>query len=1049
MKKLLASTSAVLFSFSLLALGAASQTPPANPYEAAMSMLRFRSVGPASMDGRIDRIAVPLQDPGTIYVGAATGGLWKSVNRGTTWFPIFDHEPALSIGFVAVAPSNPQIVWVGTGEANNRQSSSWGEGIFKSTDGGQTWTAEGLKNSYQISSILIDPTNPRIVYAGALGNLWGPGGQRGLYKTTDGGANWTRILYTDDNTGVADLAMDPQNPLTIYCAMYERRRSVFGMLGSGPGSALYKSTDGGATWQKIIKGLPYEKGGDKTGRIGISVYPRDPRIVYARVQYGGSSFGGGGGSGIYRSMDGGQTWQKRSDIDPRPAYFQQILVDPNNFLRVWLGGGGLAHSNDGGRTWKPEPNQQGLQSIHADVHAIWIDANNSNYMMAGDDGGLDISEDSGHTWDFASAIPVGQPYHVAVDNAKPYHICGGFQDNGAWCGPNRTRNPKGVLNRDWLDLMDGDGFNVIPDPRNPAEVFTQAQNGKLIRENLKNNEYALIRPMPKSLDAKPFRWHWNTPVVVLPNGDIFTAANVVFKSTDQGNTWTQISPDLTTNPNPKSLKIMDQVVRPEGYPCLTALAVSPLDENVIWAGAQDGSLHVTKDGGKTWTDLAASSGLPQGQYVSSIAASNFAPGIAFLTYDGHRQNDYNVYVFRTDDYGQTWQPITNGLPADRSTAQVVYQDPFNKNLLFLGEEMGFYVSFNRGDSWMPFQLNMPHVMVDWVTEQRRTHDLVVAAYGRAFWVLDDIRSLEALSPDVMQAGLHVFPTDAGIEWNLFDHNDGTLGDTHFVAPNPANGGVVDAFLSNVPNDNTKIHVKVTDAAGATVRQFDVAGHNGINRVVWDLRWPTLEPIPQPQLDANQSGFYNGAVQGPFVAAGTYTVTLSADGATGSVPLAVQTDPGVHITAAAEAERQQAIAAAYKVYGETVASTKQIRALTKSLAATQKSYAHPPAEVKTMLDGLVKNAGALEKTIAGGRGFGEGGGSGATPLHTAAMRVLFGLENYSQAPTASQRSVLAQVTGGEREASARLQTMMNTDLANLNAAMRKAGMAYVTVASPEK
>lgn len=1046
MRNLIASACLLLLAVPLAGVRAGAQAP-ANPYESAMHMLRFRNIGPANMDGRIDRFAVPLQDPNTIYVGAATGGLWKTTNRGTTWYPVFDSEPALSIGNVAVAPSNPQIVWVGTGEANNRQTSSWGMGVYKSTNGGQSWTSEGLKDSFQISSILIDPTNPEIVYVGVLGNLWGPGGERGLYKTTDGGANWKRILYTDENTGVADLAQDPQNPLTIFAAMYERRRSVFGMLGAGSSSALYKSTDGGATWQKLVRGLPYEHGGD-TGRIGISIYPRDPRIVYARVQFGGAEFGGGKGTGIYRSTDGGQTWQQRSNIDPRPEYFQQILVDPNNYLRVWLGGGGLAHSNDGGKTWKPEPNQQGLQSIHADVHAIWIDPGNSNYMLAGDDGGVDISEDSGRTWRFASSIPVGQPYHVATDNETPFHICGGFQDNGAWCGVVRTRNPKGILNYDWQDLMDGDGFNVIPNPRNPSVVFTQAQSGKLIREDLQNNEYALLRPMPKSLDAKPFRWHWNTPVVVLPNGDIFTAANVVFKSTDSGNTWNQISPDLTTNPDPKTLKIMGKVVRPEGYPALTALAVSPLDENVIWTGAEDGSLHLSKDGGKTWTNLAAASGLPQGQYVSSLAASHFNAGTAFLTYDGHRQNDFHVYVFRTDDYGQSWQPITAGLPDDRATAQVVYQDPFNKNLLFLGTEMGFYVSFDRGAQWLPFQLNMPHVMVDDVTVQPRTHDLVVAAYGRAFWVLDDIRSLESLSPDVMQAALHVFPTDAGIEWRLFDHRNGTLGDTQFVAPNSPDGGIIDVYLSNVPKDDTKVHVKVTDAQHATVREFDVAGHNGINRVVWDLRWPTPEPPPQPQLDANQSGFYNGAVQAPFVAPGTYTVTVSADGASGSQSLQVQDDPAVHISPAAQAARQRAIASAFKLYNETVTDSKQIRALTKSLAATQKAYANPPAQVKTMLDALVKSAGTLQRTIAGGRP-GEFGGGGATPLHSAAMRLLYSLQNVSQAPTGSQRSILAQLTASVREASTSLSTLTGTDLAKLNTAMRKAGMAYVTVAAQEK
>ena len=398
-----------------LAFSQSEVTASDKPYQDAVQRFAFRSIGPASMDGRIDAFAVPRHDPNTIYVASATGGVWKSTNRGTTWRPIFDEQPVSSIGAIQIAPSDPSIVWVGTGEANNRQTSSWGDGVYRSTDAGTTWRHMGLDDSFQISRIVIDPANPQIVYVAALGNLWGSGGERGLYKTEDGGKTWQRVLYQDENTGIADVEMDPQSSQTLFASAYERRRTVFGMNGGGPSSALYKTTDGGATWRKLYKGLPYEHGGVDTGRIGISIYPRDPRIVYARVESADKS-------GVFRSMDGGETWEKLSGVDPRPSYFPQILVDPNNYLRIWLPGGGLAHSDDGGKTFLPDPDKQGLQTIHADFHAVWIDPDDSNYMISGSDGGVYISHDSGDKWDYINTIPVGQVYAVATDTELPYHL---------------------------------------------------------------------------------------------------------------------------------------------------------------------------------------------------------------------------------------------------------------------------------------------------------------------------------------------------------------------------------------------------------------------------------------------------------------------------------------------------------------------------------------------------------------------------------------------------------------------------------------------------
>lgn len=1023
-------------------------------YQSATRHLAFRSIGPANMDGRIDAFAVPTGEPNVIFVASATGGVWKSVNGGTTWKPVFDREPVSSIGAITVAPSDPSIVWVGTGEANNRQSSSWGAGVFKSTDGGDTWTRMGLDDTLQISRIAIDPTNSQVVYVAALGDLWGPSEARGLYKSTDGGKTWAKVLYISENTGIADLEMDPQSPGTLYAAAYERRRTVYGMNGGGPESALYKTTDGGATWKKLVQGLPYEKGGD-TGRIGVSIYPRDTRILYARVEYGAS--GGMGGGGVYRSEDGGETWEKRSPVDPRPSYFYQILVDPNNYLRVWLPGGGLAHSDDGGKTWQPNPAQQGLQTIHADFHSVWIDPDDSNYMISGSDGGVYISRDAGEKWDYINTIPVGQVYEVATDNENPYHICGGFQDNGSWCGPVRTRNPKGITNQDWYRVMDGDGFYVVPDPKDSNIVFVEAQNGKLIRLNRRTNEWTPIRPLPDKLSDPPYRWLWNTPLVATAAGNIYFGANVVFKSTDEGNTWSKISPDLTTNVDPTKLPILGEMPasgkmleRDYGvgsYPCLTTISVSPLSESVIWAGAEDGSLHVTRDGGQNWTSMADAEGLPKGVYVSSITASRFARGTAYVTFDGHRNGDYRLYVFRTDDYGKTWQQITNGLPNDRGTPQVIREDPFNRNLLFLGTEFALHVSFDRGDNWVSLKMGLPSVIVDDITVEPRSHDLVLATHGRAFWVLDDIRPLEQMGSNVFSSPLFLFDVRPATEWKLFDHDNGYTGDQLFLAPNPPDGAIIDYYLAQPPAKGQTVKVSIQGQGGKVIQEFDGTGEAGINRVSWDLRYKTPIMPTQDQLNAEYEGFFYNAILGPFVPPGAYTIQVSVGDQKASKPVTVVDDPAVHMDAAARQERDQAMMQAYDLYQRTVDASKTVTSVRTALDAARKSWKAPgavsiPEDIQKAAEALSKQTDDLYTALVGPAQFGGRLTYIPPPLRAQTGRLLFTLEGVSQAPTSIQRAKLAEFTSLMDQKSAALKKLVDVDLAHLNQMMSKAGVPYI-------
>lgn len=1027
------------------AFSQSSQDTNDKAYQNAIQHLTFRSIGPASMDGRIDAFAVPRHHPNTIYVASATGGVWKSTNRGTTWVPLFDEQPVSSIGAIEVAPSDPSIVWVGTGEANNRQTSSWGDGIYKSTDAGATWTAMGLADSFQISRIVIDPTNPQIVYAAALGNLWGPGGERGLYKTEDGGKSWQRVLYLDENTGIADVEMDPQSSQTLFAAAYERRRTVFGMNGGGPSSALYKTTDGGATWHKVYKGLPYEHGGKDTGRIGVSIYPRDPRIVYARVESADDS-------GVFRSTDGGETWEKRCSIDPRPSYFPQILVDPNNDLRIWLPGGGLAHSDDGGKTFLPDPDKQGLQTIHADFHAVWIDPDDSNYMISGSDGGVYISHDGGDKWDYVNTIPVGQVYSVATDTEIPYHICGGFQDNGSWCGPVRTRSPKGIVNTDWSRVMDGDGFHVVPDPKDSNIVFVEAQNGKLIRLNRHTNEWALIRPLPAKLSGPPYRWEWNSPLLATPQGDLYSAANYLFKSTDQGNTWTTISPDLTTNIDPTKLSILGEapndkmIERDYGfgtYPSITALDVSEISEQVIWAGTEDGNLQVTRDGGQNWANLTNSSSLPKGVYVSYVAASHFSAGTAYVTFDGHRNGDFGIYVFRTDDYGKTWQKITSGLPDNHGTAQVIREDPYNRNLLFAGTEFGLFVSFDRGESWSALKLNFPSVIVDDITIERRTHDLILATHGRAFWVLDDIRPLEEMTPAVISSRFHLFDVEPAREWKIFDHGNGYTGDQLFMAPNPPDGATIDYFLASPPPKGQPVQIRITDKAGKLVQEFPGTEDAGINRVSWDLRYPTPVKPTQDQLGAQDEGFFYNAIRGPFVEPGSYAVEVSTGNEKASETVEVLDDPTIKMSPEDRQARDRLAMQAYETYKRAVMAGKTVTSLKKSLEETQKSYPDAPKDVKTQMQDLAKRVDQLHKQIVGPSEEMFVPLTYTPPaIRDQAGRLLFSLENVSQAPTSAQMREFTEISADVDTDLSQLKTIVDTDLAKLNAAMAKAKIPYI-------
>jgi photosystem II stability/assembly factor-like uncharacterized protein len=1021
--------------------------------------LQWRELGPAVMGGRIDDLAVVEKNPDVIYVATASGGVWRTTDGAITWKPIFERVGPMSIGAIAVSQSDPSIVWAGTGEPNNRNTSSWGAGVYKSADGGDTWTATGLADTQHIGQIEIDPRNSNVVYVAALGHLWGANPERGLYKTTDAGKTWVRVLFVDDDTGVADVKLDPQSPDIVYASGYQRRRAAFGFNGGGPGSALYKSTDGGATWRKLTDGLPYAEGGD-TGRIGIAVYRKDPRIVYTEIEHAK-------GGGLFRSNDRGETWTRMSRINPNPAYFSRFWIDPNNDLRVYVAAlqstgvmAGITVSEDGGKTFKP-----GLGDlVHPDFHAMWIDPANSSHMIIGVDGGVYLSRNGGNDWEHLNQIRIGQAYQVGYDMSRPYRVCAGFQDNGSLCGPVANRHVNGITNGDWLRVMAGDGFHTQPDRVDPNLVYVEAQEGQLHRLNLTTHEWASIAPAPKEGDS-PYRFYWNAPVVLSAHDPktLYFAAQYLFKSTNRGDSWTVISPDLTTGVDRNTLPIMgllpkDQTVsRGYGvtsYPCIIRIAESPLEANVLWAGTDDGNLQVTRDGGKTWKNVAGRMrGVARGTYVSGIEASRLGAGAAYVVFDAHRANDFGAYILATSDYGETWVSKSGDLPHNNGSVRVVREDPGNTDLLFSGSEFGAFASFDRGEHWTLLGSNLPTVRVDDIQIHPREHDLILATHGRSLWVLDDITPLEQLT-QARASDATLFDIRPATSWRRFGPTNAQQGTKAFAAPNPPEGALISYYLKT-PTDHVRITVR--DRDGNDLGQLDGTGHAGINRVNWDLRYPM--PVSPSAEDrwATSEGFFSGFVhdRGPLVEPGEYTVTLHARGREISKAVRVEDDPAISISVEDRARRHEAVMRAYDLYRASAAEAQTVRNLRTSLTAVLDSWTADHAPVP---DGLRKQAEAFSKTVDElsllfvGR---QGGGMNVAityappPVPVRLAGALHSLQSYTAAPRQQDLDRLAELTTVVRDASERLKQAVGVELTRLNKAINDAEVPRIVVTTSDK
>jgi photosystem II stability/assembly factor-like uncharacterized protein len=897
----------------------APATAQAPDLATTVSRLEYREIGPALMGGRIAALAVVESKPQMFYLGTASGGLWKTEDHGTSWTPLFDDQPTSSIGDVTIDQANPNLVWVGTGEPQNRQSSPWGNGVYKSMDGGENWAHMGLEETKHIARVLIHPRNPDVVYVAAVGDLWGPSSERGVFRTTDGGQTWENVLFIDEDTGAIDLAMDPDDPMTLFAAMYQRRRTGWGFNGGGPGSGLYRTMDGGANWAELTEGLPE---GDK-GRIGVDIFRQDGNVVYALIEAdlrsASQGFGGGGGSsesGIFRSTDRGSTWEKMSDTNPRPMYYSRVEIDPSNSDRIYVLGSALMVSDDAGKTFRSD----GATQIHVDHHALWINPKDPDHLILGSDGGVSASWDGTGHWRMFDNLALGQFYTISYDMRDPYAVCGGLQDNNPWCGPSNTRSFHGIRNQDWYETAYGDGFWTVVDPTDSTIVFSESQGGNMNRYDLITGEKTPMRPITGPREngdtAKAYRFNWNAPLLISQHdpATIYLGGNYLMRSRDRGMSWEEVGGvDLTKQIDRAELEIMGvpgsepMMSIHDGtstYGNLTTLAESRFTPDVIYAGTDDGNFQVTMDGGDTWENVVDRiPGLPERTYVSRVAPSAHAEGRIYATFDGHRNGDYSAYVYVSENYGKDWKRIDDGLPHGWSV-NVITEHHRAPNLLFVGNEIGVYFSIDRGESWTQLKNNLPVVPVDDIAIHPRENDLILGTHGRSAWIMADVAPLEHLSQSVMAQPGHVFPLKATVMWAQM--GDWPFYGATYSAPNPPRATPIRYYVRDEGAEEHDFSVEITDSSGATVRTFDGPAEPGVNEILWDWRHDAPYEARAGEGGGGGRGRGGGTPQGPIVMPGQYTVTLHVGEDDFSSTMEIQADPRRSMTVADRQARQDAL-----------------------------------------------------------------------------------------------------------------------------------------------
>ena len=858
-----------------------------NNYANALKSYEWRAIGPANMGGRVTDIDGIPGNPSTFYVSGADGGIFKTTNGGVDFAPIFEGQRAYSIGALTIAPSDHNVLWVGTGEGDPRNSVGYGWGVYRSVDAGKNWTHLGLKETERIKRIVVDPNNPDVACVCALGKEWGANPERGVFKTTDGGKNWKKILYINEDTGCADIAMDMSNPRIMYAGMWTFRRRPWRFDDGGKETAIYRTMDGGETWKKIMNGLPEKP----MARPGIHIAQSQPNIIYLMTEFqdGGTAF---------RSEDRGDNWVMVNDdpnINFRPFYYSDVRVDPNNPNILFSISGRLSRSVDGGNNW-----ERIATTVHGDHQALWIDPTNSEYILNGSDGGYQISYDGGDSWEIINNVELSQFYQIFIDNKDPYNVYGGLQDNGTWVGPSNSLYSAGILKRHWKGLAYGDGYYAVPIPGSEHEVYANLQGGVIFHVDSRYGNVRNIHPYPKilgsagdAIENHKYRFNWDSPIVISPHdpNTVYFGGNVVFKSTDRGNSWQEISPDLTTNDKSKQKtsggEIYQDNTAAEFHCSILYIDESPVEKGVIWVGTDDGNVQLTRDGGATWVNLKDRiKGMPAFAWVAKIHASEHNAGTAIITVDQHRMDDFRPYTFMTSDYGNTWTKISNGLPQD-DYIKVVRQDPINPNLLYAGMEHGIFASWNKGQSWTKINNNLPNVSVRDLRIQARDRDLIVGTHGRGAWILDDIRPIQEMG-DAQGKAVHVFPVRRATLWHMFWRIE-NLGDRHYKAKNPDYGANINFYVADAGDKTAE--VDILDGAGKVIRTLkDTTITKGVNRMVWDLGH---DPATKLENDPG-SGFFSGPIY-PLASPGTYKARLKVNGEVLETSIQVRSDPRMNLS----------------------------------------------------------------------------------------------------------------------------------------------------------
>ena len=905
MKNLLYFTLLLIFSNTLFALNDKTKSKDDPLDKINLSGLNWRSVGPSLTSGRISDIAVNPNNIFEYYVATSAGGVWKTINSGIDYTPVFDNEGSYSIGCVSIDPNNSNVIWVGSGENNNQRSVSYGDGVYKSIDGGDTWKNMGLKSSEHIGKIIIDPNNSNVIYVAAIGPLWSKGGERGLYKSIDGGINWSLILYIDENTGVNDVIIDPRNTDILYASSFQRRRHVFTYVGGGPGSGMHKSEDGGENWIKINTGLPTEE----IGRIGLTISPANPEYIYAIVE------AANGKGGFYRSLNKGASWKRQSSHSTSGNYYQEIIADPVDPNRVFSMDTWMTVTNDGGKTF----NKVGEDFKHVDNHSIWINPNNNGHWLVGSDGGIYETFDNANSWDFKENLPVTQFYKVAVDNAKPfYNIYGGTQDNFSIGGPSRVKTAHGITNQDWFITHGGDGFESQVDPENPNIVYAQSQYGWLVRFDKLSGEEVGIKPVPRKGELE-YKWNWDAPLAVSKHksGRLYFAANKVFKSDDYGNSWDVISNDLSRKINRNELKVYDRVLSMDAvakngstspYGTIVSLSESPIDPNLIAVGTDDGLIQISKNGGQSWFKVDNISGVPENSYTNSIYLSKHDINVMYVAFNHHKYGDFQPYIYKTSNLGDTWKSISNNLP-ERGSVYSIEEDHIDKDLIFCGTEFGVYFSPNAGQRWRALDNGLPTIAVRDIAIQERENDLILGTFGRGFYILDDYSSLRSIENSLKESESSIFSIRDALMWEksmpLGLPGKAFQGDNFYSATNLDPVAMITYYhnkdFQSLKSKRQKLEKKliennkdvsyptyddldketnefksklvfiIKNSEGLVVKKVFRTPKKGVQRFEWDLRYEEKSPISF----ANTS-FYNpfaGISEGTLVNPGTYTVEM--------------------------------------------------------------------------------------------------------------------------------------------------------------------------------